>query len=47
MSKTLPFCDSISKRVGIWVRVSSEEQAEGDSPEHHRVRAEMYANSRG
>ena len=45
MSKTLPFCES--KRVGIWIRVSTEEQAEGDSPEHHRVRAEMYAKSRG
>ena len=47
MNKTLPFCDNNSKRVGIWIRVSSEEQAEGDSPEHHRVRAEMYASSRG
>lgn len=47
MTKTLPFSESGSKRVGIWIRVSSEEQAEGDSPEHHRVRAEMYANSRG
>ena len=45
MSKTLPFCES--KRVGIWIRVSTEEQAEGDSPEHHRIRAEMYAKSRG
>lgn len=47
MSKTLPICESGAKRVGIWIRVSSEEQAEGDSPDHHRVRAEMYATSRG
>lgn len=45
MSKTLPICET--KRIGIWIRVSTEEQAEGDSPEHHRVRAEMYAKSRG
>jgi site-specific DNA recombinase len=45
MSNTLPICET--KRVGIWIRVSTEEQAEGDSPEHHRVRAEMYAKSRG
>jgi site-specific DNA recombinase len=42
---TLPFCES--KRVAVWIRVSTEEQAQGDSPEHHRVRAEMYAKSRG
>ncbi len=47
MSKTLPFCENGSKRVGIWIRVSSEEQAEGDSPSHHKARAEMYASSRG
>jgi site-specific DNA recombinase len=41
----LPICET--KRIGIWIRVSTEEQAEGDSPEHHRVRAEMYAKSRG
>ena len=45
MSNTLPICET--KRIGIWIRVSTEEQAEGDSPEHHRVRAEMYAKSRG
>ncbi len=34
------------KYVGIWVRVSTEEQAEGDSPKHHEERAKMYAESR-
>ena len=24
-----------AKAVGIWIRVSTEEQAVGDSPEHH------------
>jgi site-specific DNA recombinase len=35
------------KRVGIWIRVSTEEQAHGESPEHHEARARMYADSRG
>lgn len=39
--------DNTTKRVGIWLRVSTEMQAESDSPEHHRVRAEMYAQAKG
>jgi site-specific DNA recombinase len=35
------------KRVGIWIRVSTEEQAEGDSPEHHERRARYYAEAKG
>lgn len=36
--------NSISnKRVGIWIRVSTEDQAQGDSPEHHEQRAREYA----
>ena len=31
--------------VGIWIRVSTEEQAQGDSPEHHERRARAYAES--
>jgi len=31
------------KRVGIWIRVSTEDQANGESPEHHRRRAIEYA----
>jgi len=31
------------KRVGIWVRVSTDRQVEGDSPEHHEQRARYYA----
>jgi site-specific DNA recombinase len=35
------------KRVGVWIRVSTEDQAQGDSPEHHEQRARDYAKSRG
>ena len=35
------------KPVGIWVRVSTEDQANGDSPVHHRMRAESYAVAKG
>jgi len=31
------------KNVGIWVRVSTEDQVKGDSLEHHEERARMYA----
>jgi site-specific DNA recombinase len=42
----LPISGPVLKRVGIWIRVSSEEQAQGDSPAHHLARAEMYCASR-
>ena len=35
------------KRVGIWIRVSTEDQAKGDSPEHHEKRARFYAEAKG
>jgi site-specific DNA recombinase len=38
---------STAKRVGIWIRVSTEDQALGESPEHHQQRARMYAESKG
>jgi len=31
------------KRIGVWIRVSTEDSAKGESPEHHKKRAEMYA----
>lgn len=37
----------LNKSVGIWIRVSTEDQAQGDSPEHHEERAKSYAKSRG
>ena len=33
--------------VGVWIRVSTEDQARGDSPMIHRTRAEQYASFRG
>jgi len=35
------------KRVGLWIRVSTEEQAKGESPEHHEIRGRMYAEMKG
>lgn len=35
------------RRVGIWIRVSTEDQARGESPEHHEHRARAYAEARG
>src|SRR5438552_9809100 len=34
------------KHVGIWIRVSTEDQAKGESPEHHEKRARYYAESK-
>jgi site-specific DNA recombinase len=36
-----------TKPVGIWIRVSTEDQAKGESPEHHEKRARYYAESKG
>ena len=35
------------KSVGIWIRVSTEDQVRGESPEHHERRAQAYAEARG
>lgn len=35
------------KPVGIWVRVSTEDQVRGESPEHHERRARLYAEAKG
>lgn len=32
--------------IGIWIRVSTEDQAQSDSPEHHLQRAKLYAQAR-
>jgi site-specific DNA recombinase len=39
--------DPSPKRVAIWIRVSTEDQARGESPEHHEHRARAYAQIRG
>jgi site-specific DNA recombinase len=36
----------IMKPVGIWIRVSTEDQVRGESPEHHEKRARYYAESK-
>lgn len=36
----------MAKRVGIWLRVSTEDQVKGESPEHHLARAQAYAKSK-
>ena len=35
------------KSVGIWIRVSTEDQAQGESPAHHEKRARLYAEAKG
>lgn len=39
--------DPEAKPIGIWIRVSTEDQAQGESPLHHELRAQSYADSRG
>src|ERR1035441_4342443 len=39
--------NSAPKQVGIWIRVSTEDQARGESPAHHLERAKTYAAARG
>ena len=38
---------ALPKNVGIWIRVSTEDQARGDSPQHHEARAREYAKFNG
>ena len=35
------------RTVGVWIRVSTEDQAKGDSPATHKARAEQYAQFNG
>ncbi len=35
------------KNIGIWIRVSTDDQARGQSPEHHERRARAYAEAKG
>src|SRR5262245_32762726 len=36
-----------TKHVGIWIRVSTDDQAQGESPQHHETRAREYAKFNG
>lgn len=42
-----PSTNGEGKRVGLWIRVSTEDQARGESPEHHEARGRMYAEAKG
>jgi site-specific DNA recombinase len=44
--RTIEKATSSSKSVGIWIRVSTEDQVRGESPEVHEKRARMYAEAR-
>ncbi|MBB5397195.1 recombinase family protein [Mucilaginibacter sp. AK015] len=35
------------KRIGIWIRVSTDMQVKDDSPEHHEKRGRLYAEAKG
>lgn len=35
------------KSIGIWIRVSTDDQVRGESPEHHEQRARAYADIKG
>lgn len=37
----------MAKRIGIWIRVSTEDQVTGESPKHHEERARAYAVAKG
>jgi site-specific DNA recombinase len=47
MTKSALKPDARAKSVGVWIRVSTEDQAKGESPEHHERRARYYAESKG
>ena len=36
-----------AKSVGIWIRVSTEDQANGESPKNHELRARHYTEAKG
>jgi len=38
---------ALPKEVGVWIRVSSDDQAKGESPAHHLERARATATARG
>ncbi len=47
MTKAKQADEPAPKRVAIWIRVSTEDQAKGESPEHHEHRARAYAEVKG
>lgn len=47
MSTHISPSEKVAKEVGIWIRVSTEDQARGESPIHHEKRARLYAEAKG
>jgi site-specific DNA recombinase len=47
VAKALFNDEAATRSVGIWIRVSTEDQARGESPEHHEKRARCYAEAKG
>jgi len=45
--KTSRLPEVSAKHVGIWIRVSTDDQAQGDSPKNHEARARHYAAAKG
>jgi site-specific DNA recombinase len=45
--KAAPQVSPVHKPVGIWIRVSTEDQAQGESPQHHEQRGRFYAQAKG
>lgn len=43
---SIPTMSVAHTSVGIWIRVSTDDQAKGDSPEHHLERAKLYAKAK-
>lgn len=46
-NRSAPSGNGEGKHVALWIRVSTEDQARGESPEHHEARGRMYAESKG
>ncbi|MEB3221092.1 MAG: recombinase family protein [Candidatus Sericytochromatia bacterium] len=47
MPTPTPAKEASARAVGIWLRVSTEDQVRGESPEHHEARARAYAQFKG
>lgn len=47
MRSTVKHEEYSEKPVGVWIRVSTEDQVKGESPEHHEKRARDYAALKG
>jgi site-specific DNA recombinase len=47
MRNSRPSSQISTKDIGIWIRVSTEDQVKGESPQHHERRARAYAESKG